>query len=168
MVSMFTPPLEMLYAEMFFTATSPQIDELLAIASASIGDHHLGGRLGEEEVRLEIDIEDEIEIGLGVVDRRGCGIDAGVVDQDVDAPKACGNLADDAIDLALLRRVAGHDQALTPGGANGCCGFVQLGDGSAGHRDIGAMLGKTDGNGSAETPPAARDECLLAGEIEQG
>ena len=29
---MFTPPLEMLYAEMFFTATSPQIDELLAIA----------------------------------------------------------------------------------------------------------------------------------------
>jgi len=30
------------------------------------------------------------------------------------------------------------------------------------------MLGKADGNGSAETPPTAGDQCLLAGEIEQG
>src|SRR3954447_4258860 len=32
LVIMLTPPLEMLYAEMFFTATSPQMEELLAIA----------------------------------------------------------------------------------------------------------------------------------------
>ena len=32
LVIMFTPPLEMLYAEMFLIATSPAIDELLAIA----------------------------------------------------------------------------------------------------------------------------------------
>ena len=136
--------------------------------TAAAGDHHLGGGLGEEEVGLQIDVEDEVEISLGVVDRRGCGVDAGVVDQDVDAPKACGNLADDPVDLGLLRCVAGHDQAFASGGANGRCGFVELGDGSAGHGDIGAVLGKADGDGSTEPTPSAGDQCLLAGEIEQG
>src|SRR5215213_11719018 len=45
------------------------------------------GRLNEPERRLDVDLEEVVELGIGPVLEADEGSDAGVVDQDVEAPR---------------------------------------------------------------------------------
>ena len=69
-------------------------------AAAALGDHLLGGELGPEEGALQVDVHDPFVLRLGGVEHRGPGLDAGVVDHDVEP----AHLFDRPVDRASAGR----------------------------------------------------------------
>src|SRR3989440_380065 len=55
--------------------------------SAALGDHLLRRQLGPEEGALEVDVEHLLVLLLGAVEHRAAGLDASVVDHDVEPPE---------------------------------------------------------------------------------
>ena len=126
-------------------------------------EHELRRGLGGEERPLEVDAHDEVEARLAHVGERLADLDAGVVDQDVEAAEGLVRVAHEALGLARYADVRAQcdrlpAQLLDPGGdgARAVAAAVVV------HRHVGALAREAQRDGLADAAGAAGDERSLA------
>ena len=120
-------------------------------APAALGDHLLGGQLGAEEGALQVDLHDLFVLGLGRVQHRGAGLDAGVVDHDVEAAHFLHRLVDEHLQVGDLAHVGLDPDGLVPEGGDLPLQF--LGGLLVGHvvdHDVGPGAGQGEHDGLAD------------------
>ncbi len=126
--------------------------------------HHVaGGGLRGEEGPLEVHVEDEVVVLLADLEERLADLDAGVVDEDVEAPEGGDGGADEALGLRGDADVGAERDGLPAqlldlrrDGAR----FVLLAVVVHGH--VGALAREAQGDGLADAARAAGDEGGLA------
>ena len=78
------------------------------ILPASLAEHDRGHLLGAQVSALEVDVDRAVPLVLGRLQHRLGEHDAGVVDQDVDAPEVVDGGADEIFDVSGRRDVGAH------------------------------------------------------------
>ena len=123
------------------------------------------GLRGEQEAE-DVDVEHLVEVFFGDgLDGREL-VDAGVVDEDVEAAEVLDGGVDDALGLGGLGDVAADGDGLAAGGGDG--GDDGVGAGLAGgvvDDDGGAFGGERFGDGGADALGCAGDDCDFACEL---
>ena len=92
--------------------------------------------------------------------------DAGVVDEDVDAPEVAVDVLDEGVELVPVPDVAGARGSLGALGAQRRRDLVAGVGLAADDDDLGARLGERPGHGEPEPARAAGDDRDAAGEVE--
>ena len=115
--------------------------------------------LRHEEHGFQVHGDQLIPIALGDGFNRLRARDAGVVDQDVDRPKAALNGMDKTRDVVGLRHVGLHDDGLAAERVNVTLNVVRVGlAGVEVHRDVRSCAGERDSRGAADPPARAGDQ----------
>ena len=134
--------------------------------AGAAGDHVLAGGAAGDEDAVEVDVEDGVPVGVGVVDGGGAFDDAGVVDENVEVALPGDGLVDEALDGGAVGEVGGDGvgveavfrEAVDDGGE--FAGIAAVDD------DVGAGLAEGAGHGEAESLGGTGDEGDLAAETE--
>ena len=92
-----------------------EIDDRAALAAL---DEILAEHLAAEEHALDVDAQDAVELLLADVEERRGGVDAGAVDDDVDAAAAREHRVEQALRLGLAGRFGGVEPRLAAGGGD--------------------------------------------------
>jgi hypothetical protein len=137
-------------------------------AAVALLDHPPRDGLREQEDAGEVDGEYPLEQRGGHVEERRLRIDAGVVDEDVDAPIALDGAGDDALDRVRVADVGGHGE-----GADGPLSAQRVGERLGG---VGLQVGDDHvrpgfvqpvDDGRADAGGTAGDDRGLAGEVDE-
>ena len=83
------------------------------------------------------------------------GLAAGIIDQDIDPAEPVHHGADHPVDLFHLAQMGLDRECLSPKGLNLCSGSFKVVHLAAGKRNLRPGLGKSQGNGLADTTAAA-------------
>ena len=78
---------------------SPACELRLTIRPRALADHHAARRLAREEEALDVDVDRQVEVGLGDVLGGVLRAEPGVVDEDVEPPEAVDDRVDRRRDL---------------------------------------------------------------------
>ena len=132
------------------------------------GLHVLHHPLADEEGRLDVEVDRQVEVGLARVLRPRLDAAADIVDENVDPAEFGDRLVDRGVGLVQLQRVHLERQRPPPhgrdlGGEAGIGGGIAEPEG-----DVGAGIGERKRDGAAETAGSAGDEGGLAAKIEAG
>ena len=125
-------------------------------AAAALGDHLLGRELGAEEGALQVDVQDSFVLRLGGVEDRGPGLDAGVVDHDVEPAQLFDRPVDEHLQVGDLAHVGLHPDGLVAEGGDlllEVLGGLLVGD--VVDHDVGAGAGQRQSHGLADPGVAA-------------
>jgi hypothetical protein len=76
-------------------------------------EHDLAGELAEAKDAREVDLDDDVPVGLGIVDRGRATDEACVVDEDVDAAELLEGRVDDMRSRALVGEIGGDRERLS-------------------------------------------------------
>ena len=135
-----------------------------------VGQESLDRLAGAQERAAQVDREHLVELGARELLGRPGDLDAGVVDEDVEAAEALARLADHAHDVLLGGDVALDEHVadavlahLPQAGVHLLLGPGRLvGRGQVVDRDVGAVLGEPHGGRLADPGGAAGDQDVLA------
>src|SRR3954452_11250237 len=89
------------------------------------GAQHVEAVAIEEDDRSGVDVELKIDVLALVLSRRGADADAGVVDEDVQAPEALAVALHHRADAVLVSEVRRHELDLEAAGAQICGGALE-------------------------------------------
>ena len=127
--------------------------------AAALRDHLLGGDLGAEERALQVDRHHPVVFGLGGVERRGAGFDAGVVDHHVEATELRHRRVDQRLKLVDAADVGvDADRLLAERGDLALQRFGRRGVDDVVDDNVGARLGEAERNRLADPAVAAGDD----------
>ncbi|GAB7304365.1 hypothetical protein MAFF212519_22430 [Clavibacter michiganensis] len=127
--------------------------------------------LEAEEHAAQVDRDDLVELrGREVLGEVLAALDAGVVEEAVDAAEALDGLAHVGVDVGLLRHVGEHgeDRGVGRRGRHGGDGVDQAALGDVHEGELRALGGEAHGGGAAEAGSSAGDEDDLVGEAGGG
>ena len=104
---------------------------------------------------VQIEIDHRTPAAVADLSRRGGKLTAGVVDQKIDAAEALDGLLNQRLDLIDVANVGGHGQAANAGVDDLFGRPVQVLSVAAGDDDIGAKVGKGQGDTPTYAAPTA-------------
>jgi hypothetical protein len=90
----------------------------------------------------------------------------GIGDHDVEAFEALGRRRNCAVDLGPVGDITGHRNRRSAQGPDRVGDLFEALHVSRGHRDIGACLGQSDGDGAADASAATGHQRRLAAQVE--
>ena len=112
---------------------------------------------------LHVDRHDAVEHVLGVLrEGRDRALDAGVVEEGVDAAEALHRLARVAFVVGATRHVGGRGDGLAARLGDGAHGSGEVAGGQVHGDDAGALAGEAHGGGASDAPGGAGDDGDLA------
>jgi hypothetical protein len=85
-------------------------------AAAALGEKLFRGQLGAEERALQVDVEHPLVLVLGRVEDRGAGLDAGVVDHDVEPAEGVDRGLHQLLQIGRLADVGLHPDGVPADG----------------------------------------------------
>ena len=137
-------------------------------AAAARGLHVLHHPLADEEGRLDVEVDRQVEVGLGHVLRQRLDAAADIVDENVDPAEFGDRLVDRGVGLVQLQRVHLERQRPPPHRPISEARPASAAGIAEPEGDVGAGIGERKRDGAAETAGSAGDEGGLAAEIEAG
>ena len=126
-------------------------------APIALLDHLRQHRLGGEHHALQVGGDDLIEQFAGVLQKRRAARQAGGVDQDVDLAEAFVRGGDDAVDLLLVGGVGLHGERLAAQRLDLGGNLARVIRVDVGGDDDGALFGRHQARGAADTAASAGD-----------
>lgn len=135
-------------------------------AAAAIVLHDTGGLLGAEEAALEVGIEDVVPLLFGEFEERFPGLDAGVIDEDIEAAVIGDDFGEHRLDGGGIADVSvgdggGDAEGADLFGGGFCAGEVRV----VVDDDVGTVTGELESDTLADTLAGAGDEGDLTVEI---
>ena len=124
------------------------------------------GVLHEAEDAGEVDVDDGFPVFFRVDRRRGAANDAGVVDENVDGAEVLDGFFNEARADVGMAHVAGKRDTFVRRCLATLCCVASGACAGAVNGDVGARLGKRDGDGGAEAARGAGDQREFAVEVE--
>jgi hypothetical protein len=121
-----------------------------------------------EERALQVHVHHLVELGLGEGVGRTADVDAGPVDQDVDAAHLLLRPGGHRLHRVDVGDVGLDGDGAAAGLADQFGGLLELRGGARGERDVGAVMGEGEGHAEAQAAAAAGHERHLAIQPEAG
>ena len=128
--------------------------------------HHAPARLRHPVAAVEVDVDDLAELVGLLARRRVGGPDAGVVDEDVDAPELLDGGVDERLAVLGLGDVGGDRDRPPARRLDELLGLLQLLDAPRAERDVGAGLSQRLGERHPEARRGSGDDRDLAVQLE--
>ena len=135
-------------------------------AATALVPHDLARRLREEERRLEVDAEHTSKVLTRERRRRLAHVDAGAVDQDVEAPQIVHGRRDQPLGRLAGADVDGERDDPAPQRAQRGCRALELVGAPRSEHQVGALHRQRPRNPQPEAAAAAGDNGHLAIETE--
>ena len=130
-------------------------------------DHVLAEYLTSEEHALQVHANDAIEFIFGDVEKRRSGVDAGAVDDDVDAAGTAEHSVEQRLDFRFARRFGGLKPRASARRVDPCDPRIGLVLVASDDHGLGACPCKPFGHGAAQLAGAADDDRDLVAKREE-
>ena len=127
------------------------------IFPALLVDHNPADRLAAEKKTGQVGVQDPTPVLFGYFQGRFGDVDAGVVDQDIDATEMLKGLFHPFFNIGFLGNVHRHHQTPAAELADFLGGLLQLTDRAAGGDDVGAIAGQALSQVAADASTGAGD-----------